>query len=388
MAALALLLTGCATTVQGTASPAETSAPATTEATPTEPTEAPVDVTPAPPRGVGRVLEAHRIASATVLVPATFGDRTEGCAPSGPYAVADALEPDVFPAGTAAALLDRWGFVAAWAQCSAVPGGAGTLVVVMELSDPESARRAAAELAEGQATGGFEPATVPGLEGDPALLLTEGGQDTVQAFVPVGRMLAYAFHVAAAGQGLDDVTRLMTDQLTLLGSFEPTPQAAVPALPPDPQGLAGLVLDPPGNPTPLSGPYDVEGYLRLAIDPFRERDLLTANGFSGFFIKQTEEGGRSYAVALYVFPDSARTNAVYDAFAQLETAAYGGTKFSLPAVPDAPCFHAGSEGAFYQRCYVGYGSYLVSVDVVGLTSADDVATMNQLLPAQQDLIDG
>jgi hypothetical protein len=388
-ALVGLLLAGCAHTVAGEASPA-----ATSDATPTEtpeagPTEEPIDVIPAPDSESGRILEAHRIASVTSLVPITFPDRTEGCVPAGPFPQAADLEPDLFPAGTAAAVLDRWGFVAAWAQCNAVPGGGpGTVTMVAELSDPESARRAAEELAAAQAINGFGPATVPGLEEDPALLLTDAGDDLAQVFVPVGRMLAYAYHVAPAGQGLDDLTLLMTDQLTLLGAFEPTPQDDVAALPADPQGLAGLALDLPGQPTAGTGPYDFEGYLRLAIDPIRERELLSANGFAGFYSTQTEDGDRSYAVALYAFPDSARTNAVYTAFAELETAAYGGTRFTLPAVPAAPCFWSGADGFFYQRCYVGYGSYLASVDVVGLTAPDDVAVMNELLPAQQQLIGG
>ena len=70
----------------------------------------------------------------------------------------------------------------------------------------------------------------------------------------------------------------------------------------------------------------------------------------------------------------------------------GGTAFVLPSIPQAPCFYANSgtpdQPYFYQRCYVGYGSYLVSVDVAGLTTAEDTAIMNGLLPQQRDLIDG
>lgn len=180
----------------------------------------------------------------------------------------------------------------------------------------------------------------------------------------------------------------MADQTALLRSFAPTPQADVPSLPVDPLGLSAFTLDPPGELTAFSGPYDLEGYLRLAIDPFQERDLLTANGFTGLYTKQSDEGGHSFAVALYTFPSSAQTNVVYDGFAALESAAYGGTRFTLPALPEAPCFVLSSGDGSYQRCYVGYGSYLASVDVGGLAAADDYALMNQLLPAQRDLIDG
>ena len=48
-------------------------------------------------------------------------------------------------------------------------------------------------------------------------------------------------------------------------------------------------------------------------------------------------------------------------------------------------FDAG-DGAFYQRCYVGFRTFLASVDVGGLTAPDDYARMNELLPAQRDLI--
>jgi hypothetical protein len=119
-----------------------------------------------------------------------------------------------------------------------------------------------------------------------------------------------------------------------------------------------------------------------------ERQVLTANGFQGFYAKLSDEGDLTYAVALYTFPTSAQTNAVYTTFAQLETATFGGTAFTLPAIHDAPCFFFPQDQVFYQRCYVGYGSYLASIDVLGLTAADDYGPMNQLLPAQRDLING
>jgi hypothetical protein len=257
----------------------------------------------------------------------------------------------------------------------------------MELSDPDSAAQAAAELAAAQEAEGYEPTHIRGLPVD-VLVRDEGSEEWVQVFVPVGRMVAYSFHRAGPGEGALEVARLMDEQVALLESFDPTPQDDVPALPADPQGLAPFVLVPPGQLNAFSGPYDFEGYLRLAIDPVRERELLAANGFSGFYSNQTDAADRYYAVALYTFPSSAQTNAVYEAFAEVEAAAYGGTAFQLPAIPEAPCFSFASGDTFYQRCYVGYGSYLASVDVGGLAAADDVADMNQLLPAQRDLIDG
>ncbi|MGY1732021.1 hypothetical protein ACI798_10915 [Geodermatophilus sp. SYSU D01045] len=386
--AAAALLTGCTSTVSGTATPPASATPTMSEppatATPSGP---PVDVTPAPEPTVGALLEAHRIASVTSLVQATFPGRTDTCFPSGPWSDSGALDAAYFGTGTAGPILDRWGFVTAWGQCNSDPAdGAGTLTMVAELSDPESARRAAAELAADQASG-YRQAEIPGVDGE-VLLQEGGGEDVVQAFVPVGRMLAYAYHSTGPGQGLDDVGRLMTDQVGLLRGFTPTPQDQVPSLPTDPAGLQSLTLDPPGEFTEFSGPYDLEGYLRLAIDPARERDLLTANGFTGFYSKQSDEADLSYAVALYAFPTSMQTNAVYTAFAELEDAEFGGTRFQLPSIPDAPCFWFESGESYYQRCYVGYGSHLASVDVLGLDAADDVAAMDRLLPAQRDLITG
>jgi hypothetical protein len=383
-----VMLTACTTTVRGTASPPPTTEPPATESTTAAPTTPAIEVTPPPESGVGTVLEAHRIASVTALVPETFPDRTEGCWPYGPWLGAQQLEDAYFTSGTAAPVLERWGFVAAWGQCNSEPdGGPASITLVMELSDPDSAEQAALELSAAQQGEGYEPTSVRGIPAD-VLVLEEGSDELLQVFVPVGRMVAYSFHRTASGLGAGEIARLMADQLALLETFEPTPQGDVPGLPTDPEGLAGHALTPPGALNAFSGPYDLEGYLRLAIDPIRERDLLTANGFTGFFSRQSDEGANSYAVALYAFPDSARTNAVYEAFAALETEAYGGTPFDLPAIPEAPCFSFPSGDTFYQRCYVGYGSYLASVDVGGLTAADDVAAMNQLLPAQRDLIDG
>jgi len=382
----ALLLVGCSSTVPGTATSAADPGPPSPSGQPAPP----IDVTPPPSLGVGRVLESHRIAAVTSLVQITFPDRTVSCVPSGPYLTPAEVETAYFAEGTAADVLDRYGFVASWGQCGETSAGPSTRTLVTELSDPEAARRAARELTVAQSINGFHTDQLPGL-GVVALLQDQGPdptKETVRVFVPVGRMLAYAFHEAAPGQGLGDVARLVTDQLALLNGFTPTPQAEVPALPPDPNGLERFALTPPGTLNNFSGPYDLEGYLRLAIDPVREREVLLANGFTGFYSKQTDDTDRIYAIALYGFPTSTQTNAVFNAFAELERAAFGGTSFRVPSIPAAPCFVFPTEGTFYQRCYVGYGSYLASVDVGNLPAADDVAEMDRLLPAQRDLIDG
>lgn len=385
---LLLALAGCTSTVAGSASPASSAAPSTSTSAPqtTEPAEPDIDVTPPPARGVGLLLEAHRIAAATALVQTSFPDRTEACFPSGPSTSADGLEAVYFSAGSAAEILERWGFVTAWGQCNRTADGAyGTLTLAMELSDPESAAHAAEELVEAQAIDGFEEVPVETDGG--ALLLQDGTDATVQAFVPVGRMVAYVWHEGPAAAAGNDVTRLLDDQVSLLQAFTPTPQADVPALPTDPVGLQSRTLDPPGQFNDFSGPYDFEGYLRIAIDPARERELLGANGFAGFYSKQSDEGDTLYAVAVYRFGSIDQTNAVYSGFAELEATAFGGTPFVLPAIPEAPCFVFDSgDGSFYQRCYVGFRMNLASVDVGGLAAPDDYTRMNQLLPAQRDLI--
>ena len=386
---LLCVLAGCTSTVAGSASPADDAVP-TAEPTPTtgapETTEPDIDVTPPPPRGVGLLLEAHRIASVTALVQTSFPDRTETCFPSGPATSARGLEAAYFAPGSAADVLERWGFVTAWGQCNrTVDGAYGTITLAMELSDPQSATQAAQELVEAQTIDGFERLPIS-LDGG-ALLLQEGPDATFQAFVPVGRMVAYVWHQGPAASVGADSLRVLEDQVSLLEGFTPTPQADVPALPTDPDGLQSMTLDPPGEFNGFSGPYDFEGYLRIAIDPARERELLGANGFSGFYSKQSDEGGTVYAVAVYRFGTIDQTNAVYNGFAQLEASAFGGTPFVLPAIPAAPCFVFDTgDGSFYQRCYVGFRTFLASVDVGGLAAPDDYTRMNQLLPAQRDLI--
>ena len=380
---------GCTSTVEGTASPATTVEPTPTTIAPTttEPTEPPLDIIPPPPRGVGLLLEAHRIASVTALVQTSFPDRTEGCFPSGPSTSADGLEAAYFAEGTAAGILEDYGFVTAWGQCNqTVDGTFATLTLAMELSDAVAAARAANDLVEAQAIDGFEPVPVDTDGG--ALVLQDGDRATVQAFVPIGRMVAYIWHEGLAATVADDLARVLGDQVSLLRTFTPTPQADVPDLPTDPDGLQQMTLDPPGDFNDFSGPYDFAGYLRISIDPVRERELLGANGFSGFYSKQSEEEDAVYAVAVYRFGSTEQTNAVYNGFRELETTAFGGTPFVLPAIPQAPCFvFDAGEGSFYQRCYVGYRTHLASVDVGGLAAPDDYARMNELLPAQRDLID-
>jgi hypothetical protein len=55
------------------------------------------------------------------------------------------------------------------------------------------------------------------------------------------------------------------------------------------------------------------------------------------------------------------------------------------AVPGVPRVTRRPDG---QRGHVGFGSHPAGVDVLGLGAPDDVARMDELLPAQRDLIDG
>src|SRR5688500_6390088 len=179
----ALLLAGCSSPVPGTARSAGAPGPTS----PTGQPAPPIDVTPPPALGVGRVLESHRIAAATSLVQVTFPDRTAFCVPSGPYLTPAEVETSYFAEGTAAVVLDRNGFVASWGQCGSAPDGPSTRTLVMELSDPEAARRTARELTTAQAINGFRNAPLPGL-GIVALLQDQGpdpGNESVRVFVPV-----------------------------------------------------------------------------------------------------------------------------------------------------------------------------------------------------------
>jgi hypothetical protein len=248
------------------------------------------------------------------------------------------------------------------------------------------------ELIEAAADPDQRPTTLP-TTGAAGLLSSADGAETVQGWAAVGRTISYVFHTAPTGEALGGADLLMADQTALLAAFTPTPQDQVPDLPADPNGLRDLTLDPPGDLDNLTGPYGLDSYIRLAIDPILERDVLAANGFTGMFSKQSRTDERSYAVNLYAFPTSAQTNVAYTAFADLETAAFAPQPITVPSIPDAPCFAfdtgAGTgTSSFYQRCYVGYGSYLVGIDVGGVAALDDVAEMDQLLLAQRDLIDG
>lgn len=384
------LLAACTSTVVGSASPAEAPAPPPAPAPTADPAEAGPAVAP-PPLTPGTQVEAIRMAAATSLVTTASLDRTEYCNPSGPFVDAATLEDVAFAPGTAVAALREHGFVAAWAECGRDAADRATLAITMEVSDPQSASNAAVALADAARAPGDEALVLPSSRAI-ALVATADGAETAQAWASSGRMVGYAFHTAAPGTALGQVDTLMADQLALMAAFTPTPQDRVPALPEDPDGLRDLAVAAPGQPDALTGPYGLDSYTRIAIDPARERPLLADNGFAGFYTRQSTDGPLSYAVALYRFPASAQTNTVYTEFARLESETYGGIPIRTPSIPDAPCFgfDAGTaeQPFLLQRCYVGFGSFLASIDVAGEPALDDTSVIDPLLVAQRDLIDG
>lgn len=382
-----VVLTACSATVQGRAAaalPRDGEPPLTGAPAPPDPE----DIIQAPEDG--RSLEANRLAGATPIIASVFPDRTEYCFPEGAFFNTESIESLYFVEGTAKPILDKYGFAAGWGECEQDADSRGTLALSVELSDPASARAAATELAK--AGQDFDERTSTVLDGYPVQTSNDEENDTVEIWAPVGRTLAYVYHTAPRGQALDGATRLITEHTRLLAAFTPTPQAELPDLPLDPANLIPRIVKLPGEIQKGTGPYELESYLRLAIDAKAERDLLANNGFESMFYVTAGDEEFNYSVSLYKFPGSAQTNVVYDGFARLEETAFGGKPFRLSSIPDAPCFvfDGGLPGtpSYYQRCYVGFGGYLASVDVGGLDSADDTAKMDELLPQQRDLIQG
>ena len=371
-----LLLTGCTVTVEGTASPG---APGTTPATGSDQADE------------GRALEAHRLAGVTTVVPAVFPDRTGLCpVAAGPFVTALALEDAYFVYGSAAGLLDRHGFVAAWSECqSRSDDGRVTISAVIELSDPASAASAAEELVEAQTRDSYAPVAVPGAD-LPALVRADSRTESVQVFVPIDRLLVYAYHRTDVGRSVAEVAPLISDQRALLEPFRPTPREDVPALPADPYDLTDRMVDPPGEPTPVAGPFDLEGAVRLVADPLGERALLTASGLIGLQVAQAREEisartERVNSVYLYAFAGPAGARSFHDA--RVSSGAARWTAVTLPDVPDATCFSFTSGGVFRQRCFLDSGDHVALVDIDGLDDPSDVTTMTELARDQAALLD-
>jgi hypothetical protein len=321
-------------------------------------------------------------------VPVTYPDRTEGCPrAAGPFVDPAALEDAYFVAGTAADVLRHHGFLAAWSDCTTVPGrpSRASFSAVVELAEPSAAGQAAVELAAQGTVNGFARTSVPGF-GSPALQKSDQDGQAVLAFTAVGRMLVISFHGADPGRGLAEIGRLMTDQISLLRPFRPTAPAELGRLPADPQGLAGLVREPPGGPTALTGPYDLEGYLRVSSDPLAERPLLVAHGMSGFYLRQSRQGDTYSSVRLWAFPDPAAADAVHQAQVQLDLA--GGERFTSTAAPEAACATTRTTGLILQRCRLHARGYVAAVTVGKPSGPFDPAMLDGLLRDEQRLIAG
>ncbi len=341
------------------------------------------------------MVESHRIAGATLLISGLLPALTDNCNPSGP--VVDAAETEdslgLFPPGTAADILSRYGFVAGWAYCRSAADVRSSTLFVAELSDPDSASVASDELAAALAVDGYQAAELPDLPDGRAILredsLAEDGQDAslLQVLLPVDRMLVYLFHADLdTEQAGTNASAVLSQQVELLAGFQPTPQDQIAALDPDPFGLAVRAADPPGGLlTNFSGSYDLDSYLRVAIAPERERVVLVDNGYVGTYVKQTVlDSGRSYQIVVYEMGSMAEADATFTEFRTIETEEFDGVRFTVPEDLTIPCFYFQVEDTetFYQRCYTREGRYLASIDVFGVTNPFDIAEIRTLNAAQ------
>ncbi len=381
-----LALSACAGQIEGQGRPGEA---APTSAAPTTATP-----TPPPPVGVGTAVEAHRIAGGTLLIGRVLPDLADNCAPSGPYVDPDETEADagLFVPGTAASVLRQYGFVAAWTYCRTDGADRVTTLMVAEMSDPDSAAAAAEALRGTLAVARFEPTELADLPDAGALIREQDGAVDLQVVLPVDRMLAYAYHSdVGAEQARTNVTTVMTAQSDLLNGFQPTPQDRVPGLDPDPFDLERRVLDPPAPLTNLSGSFGLTSYLRVAISPDTEEQLLADNNFIGSYLKQSElQGGRSYQMVVYQFASLPEADAAYQGFKAIEEGEFDNrTTFIVPELPTTPCYYfplAEGSDQFYQRCYVRVRGYLASVDIGGITDPADTAAIRMLLREQKTKI--
>jgi len=382
-----ILLTGCTTLVDGRASPAPLdesgSAPTT------------ADPMPAPEVGPGTIVEAHRIAGATVQPQFIFPELDNSCLPTLPIVRAEAVEFTIFVEGTAAATYTTYGFVAGWVSCrNQVDGPRSAIAFVAEMSDPDSAAVAAEELATSfEASSGAERIEIPGFENLPAVSSARvvDGEDqiTVEVLQPVGRMLAYFYYTDLDLEQIqEDLGELLEEQRQLLGDFEPTPQDEIADLDPDPYDLARRTATPPGDPDLFTGSFDLPGYLHLAIDPQLEADLLPANGFVGLYNRSgsDEATGASYQFQTYEFGSQAEADAVFAEFTRIEQEEFTDrVMFTVPEDPTIPCFYIPATeagGLIYQRCYSRVGPYLGLTDVFAVTDPADITAVRGYVQEQ------
>lgn len=384
------LLAGCTATIDGTASPVESASG-----------EAPLpsaDPTPAPESGPGVRAEAHRIAGVTAAPRVVFPEMDNSCFPTLPIVRPDALEAVLFAPGTATSIYTEYGFVAGWASCAnQLDGPLAAISFVAEMSDPDSAMVAAAELAESfQLVNGGEPAEIPSFEDLPAVESTEveGGEDviTLEVLQPVGRMLAYTYFTAAEPDlARDQVGELLEEQRELLNDFEPTPQDEIADLSNDSLDLERRTAAAPGDSTVFSGTFGLQGFLHLSINPMLSADLLPPNGFEGLFyrdhVEDTPSGdSNGYQMVTYQFGSAAESDAVFAEFTRIEQEAYvDRVSFTLPEDSTIPCFYIPPDepgGSLTQRCYSRVGPYLGATTVDAVIDPADITAMRTFVADQ------
>ncbi|MDQ4038593.1 MAG: hypothetical protein M3313_09660 [Actinomycetota bacterium] len=382
-----LMLSGCTSVVAGQASPA-----AVEESVTVPPTADPI---PAPEVGPGTIVEAHRIAGATVQPQFVFPDLDDSCLPTQPVIQAEDLEFTIFAEGTASATYARYGFVAGFSSCRhATDGPRSAIAFVAEMSDDSSAFVAAEELATNFVeVSGAERFEFPGFESLPAVMSTDvvDGEDkvTVEVLQPVGRMLAYHYYTATSPErAQEDLAELLEEQRQLLGDFEPTPQDEIADLDPDPYDLARRTAVHPGDSDLFTGSFDLAGYLHLAIDPQLEAELLPANRFAGMYNRSgfDETTGASYQFQTYELGSLAEADAVFAEFTRIEQEEFSDrVVFNVPEDVTIPCFYIPATeagGKIYQRCYSREGRFLGLTDVFLVTDPADITAIRGYVQEQ------
>ncbi|MBA3798528.1 MAG: hypothetical protein H0X18_05380 [Geodermatophilaceae bacterium] len=381
-----LILSGCTTTVAGSAEPAPR---------PAGEAEITAEPTPAPEIGDGTLVEAQRIAGATVLPEFVYPELTNSCFPTVPMIYPERMEGTIFIEGTAAAIYTTYGFVAGWSTCrNTLEGDRSAIVFVAEMSDRDSATVAARELADSFVElNGAEPTEIRGFENLPAVqtVSVEDGEDRIvyEVLQPVGRMLAYFYYSDSdLDAAQDDVGELLEEQRQLLGDFEPTPQDEIAELDPDRYDLARRTATPPVEPDLFTGSFDLAGYLHLAIDPQLEADLLPANGFVGLYNYSGSDGdtGASYQFQTYELGSLAEADAAFAEFTRIEQEEFSDrVMFTVPEDPTIPCFYIPATeagGLVYQRCYSREGRLLGLTDVFAVTDPADITAVRGFVQEQ------
>lgn len=158
------------------------------------------------------------------------------------------------------------------------------LIVVMRFPDAPSASAAAAEMAAAPPPGeakGPKLRDVP-LSADPAALAAAypaaDGQELVTSFTPHGELVLYQAAVVEPGDFLKGtmfldaksvVDSALSDQITKLKTFVPTPVDKLPDLPMDPSGflMARMLENPSGSVPANIGAWTPAGWAHFEDDP-------------------------------------------------------------------------------------------------------------------------